>query len=105
MGQPRTTLGQSEIWASIRSCALEGWSTRRLGPSSPDLRALSRSKLRRLNSGPPGTRTRNLRIKSPLLYPIELEAREREYTKLIESDRGVTEGTRTPNPQDHNLAL
>jgi hypothetical protein len=55
--------------------------------------------------GPPGTRTRNLRIKSPLLYPIELEAREREYIKLMRLDRGVTEGTRTPNPQDHNLAL
>ena len=55
--------------------------------------------------GPPGTRTRNLRIKSPLLYPIELEARGREYTKLMLLDRGVTEGTRTPNPQDHNLAL
>jgi hypothetical protein len=57
------------------------------------------------DGGPPGTRTRNLRIKSPLLYPIELEAREREYTKLMLLDRGVTEGTRTPNPQDHNLAL
>jgi len=55
--------------------------------------------------GPPGTRTRNLRIKSPLLYPIELEARGREYTKLMRLDRGVTEGTRTPNPQDHNLVL
>jgi CheY-like chemotaxis protein len=58
-----------------------------------------------LTSGPPGTRTRNLRIKSPLLYPIELEARGREYTKLTRLDRGVTEGTRTPNPQDHNLVL
>ena len=56
-------------------------------------------------SGPPGTRTRNLRIKSPLLYPIELEARAREYTKLMSSVFGVTEGTRTPNPQDHNLVL
>ena len=55
--------------------------------------------------GPPGTRTRNLRIKSPLLYPIELEAREREYTNLIRAVSGVTEGTRTPNPQDHNLVL
>ena len=54
---------------------------------------------------PPGTRTQNLRIKSPLLYPIELEAREREYIKLMRLDRGVTEGTRTPNPQDHNLVL
>src|SRR6266498_5382344 len=88
-----------------RSCAVEGWSTRWLGPSSPDLRALSRSKLSRLGGGPPGTRTRNLRIKSPLLYPIELEAREREYIKLMRLDRGVTEGTRTPNPQDHNLVL
>ncbi len=34
-------------------------------------------------SGPPGTRTRNLRIKSPLLYPIELEAREGEYINPI----------------------
>jgi hypothetical protein len=58
-----------------------------------------------VGGGPPGTRTRNLRIKSPLLYPIELEAREREYIKLMRLDRGVTEGTRTPNPQDHNLAL
>ncbi len=55
--------------------------------------------------GPPGTRTPNLRIKSPLLYPIELEAREREYTKLMGAVSGVTEGTRTPNPQDHNLVL
>jgi hypothetical protein len=59
----------------------------------------------RLSGGPPGTRTRNLRIKSPLLYPIELEARAREYTKLMSSVCGVTEGTRTPNPQDHNLVL
>jgi hypothetical protein len=40
-----------------------------------------------------------------LLYPIELEAREREYIKLIRAVSGVTEGTRTPNPQDHNLVL
>jgi hypothetical protein len=59
----------------------------------------------RFSGGPPGTRTRNLRIKSPLLYPIELEARGREYTKRMRLDCGVTEGTRTPNPQDHNLAL
>src|SRR5215207_4067128 len=41
--------------------------------------------------GPPGTRTRNLRIKSPLLYPIELEALRRTVPNTIrptEGDRG-----------------
>src|SRR3990170_4279429 len=42
--------------------------------------------------GPPGTRTRNLRIKSPLLYPIELEARPNIASERT-SKVGVTEGT------------
>ena len=50
--------------------------------------------------GPPGTRTPNLRIKSPLLCQIELEAR-----RSVAMAFGVTEGTRTPSLQDHNLAL
>jgi hypothetical protein len=45
--------------------------------------------------GPPGTRTQNLRIKSPLLYPIELEARtEGDFIKVrITAVSRVTEGT------------
>ena len=45
--------------------------------------------------GPPGTRTQNLRIKSPLLYPIELEARtdgDCIKVRVIAVSR-VTEGT------------
>jgi hypothetical protein len=53
--------------------------------------------------GPPGTRTPNLRIKSPLLCQIELEARRSVASGGF--GFGVTEGTRTPNPQDHNLVL
>jgi hypothetical protein len=44
--------------------------------------------------GPPGTRTQNLRIKSPLLYPIELEARSgRLYQTCSRGLKRVTEGT------------
>jgi hypothetical protein len=44
--------------------------------------------------GPPGTRTQNLRIKSPLLYPIELEARSgRLYQTCPRGLKRVTEGT------------
>jgi hypothetical protein len=48
-----------------------------------------------LGSGPPGTRTRNLRIKSPLLYPIELEARRGSTVPKTRSapESRVTEGT------------
>ena len=53
--------------------------------------------------GPPGIRTPNLRIKSPLLCQIELEARRSLATGAL--GLRVTEGTRTPNPQDHNLVL
>jgi hypothetical protein len=61
-------------------------------------------RFRRSESGPPGIRTLNLRIKSPLLCQIELEARVSLANEPTGTGR-VTEGTRTPSLQDHNLAL
>jgi hypothetical protein len=52
VGQPRTTLGQSEIRASIAVVHLGGLVDSVARPEQPDLRALSPSKLSRLNGGP-----------------------------------------------------
>ena len=56
---------------------------------------------------PPGTRTQNLRIKSPLLCQIELEALggAPKIALANQLHRGVTEGSRTPDLRDHNPAL
>ncbi len=49
---------------------------------------------------PPGTRTQNLRIKSPLLYRLSRRCAKEPVTILR-----VNEGTRTPDLLDHNQAL
>ena len=65
---------------------------------------LAAEAMTRRGGGPPGIRTPNLRIKSPLLCQIELEAR-RSLATAAKAFVGVTEGTRTPDLRDHNPAL
>ena len=61
-------------------------------------------KLNNLNGGPPGNRTPNQWIKSPLLYLIELTAHFLSAC-VSEAGDGVDDGTRTHDDRNHNPGL